>query len=55
MSEIKLYDIKELAEILHVSTRTLMRYIKDERLRAVKIGGKWTVSEENLQNFINGK
>lgn len=54
-NNIKLYNLKELSSILGVTVRTLMNYIKDGKLKAVKIGGKWVVTEENLQNFINGR
>ncbi len=52
--QFKLYNLKELRELLNVSERSLHTYIKDGRLKAVKIGGKWKVSEENLKKFING-
>jgi excisionase family DNA binding protein len=49
----KMYTLKELESVLGVSNRTLQNYIRQGRLRAVKMG-KWRVSEENLQAFING-
>ena len=52
--DIKVYSLKEVSEMLTVSTRTLIQYIRDGRIRAVKIGGRWTVSEENLRHFVNG-
>ena len=52
---LKLYTLQELEKLLEVTTRTLLQYIKDGKLKAVKIGGKWKVSEANLQNFINGR
>ena len=51
----KLYTLSELQPILGVSNRTLHTYIKDGRLKAVKIGGKWKVTEENLKKFVNGE
>lgn len=51
---IKLYTLQELESILETSTRTLLTYIKKGKLKAVKIGGKWKVSEANLQDFVNG-
>ena len=48
MTETKLYT-------LNITTRTLLTYIKQGRLKAVKIGGKWLVSEQNYSDFINGK
>lgn len=50
-----LYTLTELESVLGVTHRTLQSYIKDERLKGVKIGGKWKVSEENLKKFINGE
>lgn len=52
---IKLYTLQELEGLLEVTTRTLLTYIKEGKLKAVKIGGKWKVSESNLQDFINGR
>lgn len=56
MSEnIKLYTLQELEPILEVSTRTLLQYIKEGKLKAVKIGRRWKVSESNLQDYVNGR
>jgi excisionase family DNA binding protein len=45
----------EIAEKLHVSTRSLMKYIQEGRLKAVKIGGKWIVTETNYNSFVRGE
>lgn len=50
----KIYNLHELEEMLQVTQRTLYNYIKAGRLRAVKIGGTWRVTEENLNAFLNG-
>ncbi len=52
---IRLYTLTELEPILGVTHRTLQTYIKDGRLKGVKLGGKWKVTEENLRKFINGE
>lgn len=49
------YTLDELAEQFQVTTRTLRTYIKNGKLKAVKIGTRWIVSAENLNDFINGK
>lgn len=54
MEDLKIYTKKEVADILGVSERTVWNYIKAGRLKAVKIGGKWKVSDENLKKFVNG-
>lgn len=55
LEELKVYSLAEIAPILGVTHRTLLTYIKDGRLKGVKIGGKWKVSGENLRKFINGE
>ncbi len=52
---VTLYTLQQLEPILEVSTRTLLQYIKDGKLKAVKIGGRWKVSEKNLQDYVNGQ
>ena len=44
-----------LTQSLKVSHRTLLEYVRIGRLKAVKIGGKWTVTKENLSKFVNGE
>lgn len=51
----RLYTLTEVEPILGVSHRTLLDYVKKGKIKAVKIGGKWKVSEENLKAFINGE
>ena len=55
LDEIRLYTLTHLAPILGVTHRTLQTYIKTGRLKGVKIGGKWKVSEDALKRFINGE
>ena len=53
MSELKVYTLNEVSEILKVTKRSLYNYIKAGTLRAVKVGKDWRVSEDNLKDFIN--
>ena len=55
LEELKVYSLTEIEPILGVTHRTLLTYIKDGRLKGVKIGGKWKVSGENLKKFVNGE
>jgi excisionase family DNA binding protein len=52
MKDEKLLTTKEAAEILRVSERSLMRYIKSGRLKASKIGW-WRIRENDLNDFID--
>lgn len=55
LEDIRLYTLTEIEPILGVTHRTLLTYIKDGRLKGIKVGGKWKISEENLKKFINGE
>lgn len=51
----KIYELKDIEEMLKVSNKTLLRYIKAGKLIATKIGGKYIVVESNLEKFIRGE
>lgn len=53
MDTVKVYTLDEVAEILHTTRRTLYTYLKEGKLKAVKIGRKWIITEENLKDFIS--
>lgn len=55
LGNIHLYTLTELEPILGVTHRTLQNYIRNGRLKGVKLGGKWKISEENLQRLISGE
>ena len=54
VNDIKLYDVKEVAEMLKSTEATIRVYFREGTLKGRKINGKWRVSEDNLNRFING-
>lgn len=54
MEEKKVYTLDEIAELLHITKRTLYNYTKSGKLKAVKIGKYWRVTQDNLDAFLNG-
>jgi len=52
MEEIKVYTLKEVTDILKITRRSLYNYIKDGKLKAVKIGKYWRVSHDTLKDFV---
>lgn len=52
VEDIKVYTLEEVTELLHTTRRTLYRYIKSGKLKAVKIGGRWKVTDEALKDFL---
>lgn len=55
LEDIRLYTLTELEPILGVTHRTLQSYIASGKLKGVKIGGKWKITEDNLRRFLNGE
>ena len=52
-NEIKVYTLEEVAAILHITRRTLYTYVKEGKLKAVKVGKYWRVTEKNLEEFLS--
>ena len=50
----KHHNVKEVAEILSISTTTVHSYIKKGILKAVKIGGLWHITESTIKAFLDG-
>lgn len=49
---IQLLTLAEAARLLHVSTRTLQRMIRNNDLPALKVGGQWRLRESQLTDWI---
>lgn len=43
--------IGDIAKYLQIGERTVHRYVKDGRIKAVKIG-RWRIARKDLQDFI---
>lgn len=52
VEDIKLYTLQEVADILRVSRQTIYNYVTAKKLKAVKYGKEYRVTEETLQEFI---
>lgn len=52
LDDIRLLTLAEAADILQVSTRTLQRMIRSDRLPALKVGGQWRVRREQLRQWV---
>ena len=52
---LKVYTLEEVANMLNVSYRSLLTYLKTGKIKGVKIGKTWRISQKNLERFINGE
>ena len=48
------YTVDEVADKIGVHTKTIRRYIYSGKLSAKKIDGQWRVTEEALDEYMNG-
>ncbi|MCL5981382.1 MAG: helix-turn-helix domain-containing protein [Firmicutes bacterium] len=51
----KYYTPEEVADNLKVSRKTIYNWIQEGRLKAVKIGHVWRISETELKRLLEGE
>lgn len=49
----EMYSIKEVAEILKVSTKTVYKHIWSGKLKALKAGRQYRITKEALEDYLN--
>ncbi len=52
---IKLYEVEDLVRMLKLSRITVQAYLRSGRMKGVKIGKRWHVTEKNLKDFLSGE
>lgn len=55
IGNIKLYSVKDLCKSLGINARTVREWFKSGKLKGVKIGTEWHITEENLAKFLNAE
>jgi len=53
VGDLKLYDVKELADLLSIQERTIRKLLREGRLKARKLARKWYVSEDSLKEYFS--
>lgn len=48
-----LFSPLEVAGILDIHVKTVRRYLRDETIKGIKIGGSWKVSKEELGKLLD--
>lgn len=52
INKIKFYLVEEISDILHLSKLSVVKYIHQGRIHAIKIGSSWHISNESLNEFL---
>lgn len=55
IGDIKLYSVQDLHDAFGVNERTIRDWFNKGRLKGVKIGTEWHITEENLRKFLNAE
>ena len=50
----KYYTVKEVAEMLKVSEKSVRDWINKDKLNAGKAGRQWRISESDIKEFLEG-
>jgi excisionase family DNA binding protein len=48
----RMYSVNEVAEILHVSFRTIYRLMKVGKIQAVRVGRQWRIPRSEIEKYI---
>ncbi|RXZ82050.1 DNA-binding protein [Paenibacillaceae bacterium] len=51
----ELLTVDQLAQMLEMHPRTIRRYIRDNQLKASKVGGEWRIRKGDAEMFIGGR
>lgn len=51
----ELLTVEQLANMLDLHPRTIRRYIRDNQLKASKVGGEWRITMEDAERFAGAK
>jgi excisionase family DNA binding protein len=54
IGDMVLYDTRELADLLGVQEKTVRIYLNNGSLKGRKLGRKWYVPAETLQDYFSG-
>jgi excisionase family DNA binding protein len=50
----KLLKPREVCELLNISYHTLLRWIKEGRIRAIRVNGYYRIPESELKKIVSG-
>ena len=53
MEELRIYTVKEVADLLKVSKMTISRYIQSGKLKSSKLGRMHRIIESDLKAFLD--
>lgn len=55
LADITLYDISDICEFLNITRDTANRLCRENRIKAVKVGRDWKVTQEGIEKYLKIK
>ena len=52
IGQLRLYDLEELSEKLHINIRSLRKWIREGKIKAKKVGVKYYITEQSLNEYF---
>ncbi len=52
IGNIKMYNTKEVSELLGLSELSVRKYLREGKIKAKKIGAKWYISNQELKEYL---
>lgn len=52
IGQLRLYDLEELSEKLQINIRSLRKWIREGKIKAKKVGVKYYVTEQSLNEYF---
>jgi excisionase family DNA binding protein len=52
IGEVRIFELRDVAARLGISTTTLRRYIRQGDLAGKKVGGRWLISQAALEQYF---
>lgn len=49
----QLYTVKEIASALKLNKQTIQRFIREEKIKAVKVGREYRVSKQSFEDYLS--
>ena len=49
------YTVDQVAELLQLNPVTIRRHIEDKKIKAVKVGRVWRISQQQLDEFLKSE
>ena len=48
----EIYNVEEVAEFLAVHKETVKKFIREGRIKGVKLGTRWRITEDEIQRIL---